>query len=92
MNGLIGTWLVSLAGPAARSILKSLGFGFVTFAALTAALNTALDMAHAAWDGMGGAVLGLVGLAGGPEAMGIIAGALVTRVAMQAGRRLSLVT
>jgi len=92
MNGLIGTWLVALAAPAARAVLKALGFGFVTFAALTAALNTALDMAHAAWGGLGGGVLGLIGLAGGPEAMGIIAGALITRVAIMSAKRLTLLT
>jgi len=91
VNGLIGTWLVSLAAPAARSLLKSLGFGFVTFAALTAALNTALSMAESAWGGLAGGVLGLIGLAGGPEAMGIIAGALVTRVAILSAKRLALV-
>lgn len=91
MNGLIGTWLVSLALPAARSVLKALGFGFVTFAAMTLALNAALDAARNAWGGLTGDVLGLIGLAGGPMAMSLIAGALVTRVSILAAKKLSLV-
>jgi len=90
MNGLIGTWLVSLALPAARTVLKALGFGFVTFAALTAALNSALDMARSAWGGMSGDVLSLVALTGAPMALSMIAGAMVARVAILSAKKLSV--
>jgi len=90
MNGLIGTWLVSLAGPAARTVLKGLGFGFVTFAALSAALTVALDSAKSAWGGLTGDVLGLVELAGASTCLSIIAGAMVSRVAILSAKKLQL--
>jgi hypothetical protein len=90
MNGLIGTWLVSLAGPAARTVLKGLGFGFITFAALSAALTVALDAARTAWSGVTGDVLGMLELAGASTCLSIIAGALVTRVAILSAKKLQL--
>ena len=86
----IGTWLVSLAGPAAKTVLKSLGFGFVTYAALSMALASALTAAKAAWGGLGGDVLGLIELAGASQAMAIIAGGMVARVAMLSAKKLQL--
>lgn len=91
-SGAIGTWLVSLATPAALGVLKALGFGFVTFAALTAALNAALDAARTAWGGLSGDVLSLLGLAGAPMAVSIIAGALVTRVAILSAKKLTVLS
>jgi len=90
MNGAIGTWLVSLAGPAVFTVLKALGFGFVTFAALTTALGIALDSARSAWGGLTGDLLGLIELAGASTAISIVAGALVTRVAILSARKLQL--
>lgn len=87
---MIGTWLVSLAGPAAKTVLKSIGFGFVTYAALSVALASALNAARAAWGGLGGDVLGLIELAGASQALSIIAGGMVARVAMLSAKKLQL--
>jgi hypothetical protein len=83
MNGLIGTWLVSLAGPIIKKILLTLGIGLVSYAALSVALNQAINAAKSAWSGMGGDTLALVQLAGVPDAISIIVGAVLARVAMQ---------
>lgn len=83
MNGAIGTWLVSLAGPAIKRALASLGIGLASYAALSVALNQAIGSAKAAWSGIGGDALSLIQLAGVPDAISIIVGALLARVAMQ---------
>jgi len=83
VNGALGTWLVSLAGPAIKKILATLGIGLASYAALSVALNQAIGAAKTAWGGLGGDTLGLVQLAGIPEAISIIVGAVLARVAMQ---------
>jgi cobalamin synthase len=88
--GALGTWLVSLATPAVFGVLKALGFGFVTFAALTAALNVALDAARSSWGGVTGDLLGLLQLAGSGTAFSIIAGAMVARVAILSAKKLQV--
>ena len=88
--GALGTWLVGLASPAVFGVLKALGFGFVTFAALSAALTVALDAARSSWGGVTGDLLGLLELAGSSTALSIIAGALVTRVAILSAKKLQL--
>jgi len=86
----IGTWLVSLAGPAIRKILASLGMGFVSFLGVQAALNAALSAAKSAWSGMGGDTLGLIELAGASTAISIIAGALTARLTLLAIKKLQV--
>lgn len=90
MNGLIGTWLVSLAGPIIKKILITLGIGLVSYAALSVALNQAISSAKAAWGGLGGDSLGLIQLAGVPDAISIVVGAVLARVAMQSVNKLQL--
>lgn len=92
MSGL-GTFLAAIAGPVVKRALVALGFGVVSYAAMTAALNAALGAAKAAWAGLAGfpEALALVQIAGVNTAASIIAGALVARVAMQSLKRLELV-
>jgi len=85
--GAVGTWLVSLAGPAAAKILAALGVGIVSYAALSAALATALSSAKAAWGGLAGDALALIQMSGASTALSIVAGALLARLAFQAVKR-----
>lgn len=87
----IGTWLVGLAGPVVKRIMSALGVGIVSYAALSAALNSALSAAKGAWGGLTGDALGLVQLAGIPDAMSIIAGALIARVSLMVLKRFELI-
>lgn len=87
MNGAIGTWLVSLAGPVIKKALATLGIGLVSYAALSMALNQAIGAAKAAWGGIGGDSLSLLQLAGVPDAISIIVGAVLARVAMMAVKK-----
>lgn len=86
----IGTWLLSLAGPVIKRFLSALGIGIVSYAALSTALNQALGAAKAAMGGLSGDALGLVQLAGVPDAMSIIAGALIARVSLMVLKRFEL--
>ncbi|WP_367068618.1 DUF2523 family protein [Oryzisolibacter sp. LB2S] len=88
-----GTFLASLAGPIVKRAMIALGFGVVSYAAMTAALNAALSAAKNAWAGLAGfpEALQLVQLAGINTAASIIAGALVARVAMQSLKKFEVV-
>lgn len=89
MAGL-GTFLVSLAGPAVRKMAASLGLGIASYAAMTAALNAALSAGKAALSGFSGDFLPIVQLSGVFTAMSIIAGAFVARVALSAVKKLEI--
>lgn len=92
MSGL-GTFLASLAGPLAKRVMLALGFGVVSYAAMTAALNQALSAAKGAWAGLAGfpEAMSLIQMAGVTSAASIIAGALVARVALQSLKKLEMV-
>ncbi len=86
-----GTFLVALAGPVVKRALVSLGFGIISYAAVSAALASALGAAKAAWSGLGGEALALIQMAGVSTAASILAGALIARVALQFTKKLGLV-
>jgi len=89
MSGL-GTFLVALAGPVVRKALVSLGVGVVSYAAITAALNAALDAAKTSLNGFTGDASMIVAKSGVFVAMGIVAGALVARVSLMALKKLEI--
>lgn len=79
MEGLSG-WLVSMTEPIVRRVAAALGFGFVTYAGVQAALQQVIDQAKNAWGGVGGDVAQVVALGGFNTAIAIIAGALLARL------------
>ncbi|TCP18251.1 DUF2523 family protein [Simplicispira metamorpha] len=88
-----GTFLAAIAGSVVKRALAALGFGLVSYAAMTAALNAALTAAKQAWAGLSGfpEALAIVQIAGVNTYASIIAGALVARVALQSLKKLELV-
>jgi hypothetical protein len=90
MAGGIATLLVSLAGPVVRKALASLGFGLVSYAAMSTALNAALSAAKGSLSGFGGDALSIVQLSGVFMALSIIAGAMVARVGVNAISKLEI--
>jgi hypothetical protein len=72
--------LMGLAGPMILRILTTLGIGTLTFAGVTTSLQGLINLAIQNYAGIPGDVLALSGMAGIPQALGIIAGALTTRV------------
>lgn len=85
-----GSFLVSLAGPAVRRMLASVGVGVVSYAAVSTVLNTAISKAQAAYSGLSSDVASLLSLAGVPDALGIVCGALVARASLLAIKRLGV--
>lgn len=85
--------IISLAAPVLKRILTTLGIGLVSYAAMSAALNNALNAAKGAWAGLSGfpEALALIQIAGVNTAASIIAGALITRLALQSLKKLDFV-
>lgn len=76
----IGTWILSLLQPAIAKILVSLGFSVVSIVGMDAILG---QLRQALTQGIGGLsadMFNLFLLAGGGQALGIIMGAIATRL------------
>jgi len=78
------TLIMSLVGPMALRVLTALGIGTITFTGVSASLQGLIDIGVSNYAGMPSAVLALAGLAGIPQAIGIICGAMIARVGMWA--------
>lgn len=76
------TMLMTLAGPMVLRALTVLGLGTITFTGVTVALQGLIDIAVNNYASIPSDVLGLAGVAGIPQAIGIICGAMVARVGM----------
>lgn len=88
---LLGTFFTNSAGAIAKRVLIALGFGLISTVGVTIALNSALDSAHATYNSMTSYTLALLGLSGTGYALGIIAGALIFRVSMNATSQLGVI-
>lgn len=76
-----GKFLEGAASPIVKKVMTSLGLGTISFAAITTALNAALTQAQSYYSGLPQMMLALANLSGVGEGLGIIAGALIFRVA-----------
>jgi len=76
------SFLLAAAGPLVLRALTMLGIGTLTFTGVTEGLTAIISSAQSNWASIPSDVLGLAGLAGIPECMGIIAGAFVARSGM----------
>ena len=75
-------WLMSLAAPLAGRVLLSIGLGTVTFVGLSAAVSGLLSAAKASAQGLLPEVAQILALAGVFQALSIIAGGVVTSLAL----------
>jgi len=78
------SWLIGLVGPLVVRGLMAIGISTITFTGVTASLQTLIQMAQDNWSGMSSDLLGLAGIAGVPQGIGIIVGAMTARVGMWA--------
>jgi hypothetical protein len=80
----LGAWLLSMVGSLTARVLFSLGFGIVSYAALTTLLGGLVSAAQSRYAMIDPAILQFLNLGGVGESMGIIAAAFATRATMSA--------
>lgn len=81
MTGL-GAWLLGLVTPLVGRVLMALGFQVVSIVGVVAVVGQLKDMVISAFGDVPAAGLQLALLAGTGEALGIIFGAIATRLAL----------
>lgn len=81
INIPLGNFLAGAVGPLAKRVLASIGFGMISFAAVTAALNTLIGIAQSSYTGLPQYAAAFLGLAGVGYGLGLVAGALIFRAA-----------
>lgn len=89
MNILVplGTFLGAAVAPLAKRVLTALGMGYISYTILTTIIDQAIMYAKDQYLGLPSAVLGLAGLAGIGECMGIITAAITFRIGFIAQRK-----
>ncbi|SFK31477.1 Protein of unknown function [Nitrosomonas aestuarii] len=76
----LGQFFESNIGAIVKTGLSAAGVGVISYAAISAAFDIALNYARSQFDSLATDALQLIGLAGIGEALGLIAGALAFRV------------
>lgn len=76
-------FLLAMVGPLAKRLLLSLGLGLVTMVGLTATASTLKDMILANLGALPAAAIGLGGLYGFWEAIGLVLGAITFVITWQ---------
>lgn len=74
--------LVGISGPIARTVLKALGLGVVSYVGIDAAFNQLLGLAKSHYAGIPAEVVQLLDYGGIGSALSIISGACVARLAL----------
>lgn len=82
--------LVGLAGPIARQVLLSLGIGIGTYVGLDLAAGNLIQSSANAANALQSEPAQIFGLAGGYQALSIIAGGITFRISMIALKRFKL--
>lgn len=80
----LASLLMGLAGPMLLRALTVVGVGTVTFTGVTQALEALITNMQSSWSALPAAMLALASIAGVPQALGIVVGAQVARVALWA--------
>ena len=73
-------FLLGMVQPLIARILVVLGLSVVSFTGMGMVMDQVIDYAQSAWQGLPAGILGLAGLAGVGQALGIIMSAILTRV------------
>ncbi len=84
----LSAFLLSITGTLASRVLVSLGFGIISYAALSTLAQTVISQAQASYSAINSTILQLLNLGGVGQFLGILAAGLTTRAAMTAIKRL----
>jgi len=76
----IGTWLLALVSPVLGRLLTALGFSVVSIVGMEAILSQLKNSLMTGIGGLSADMLNLFLIAGGGQALGIITGALTTKL------------
>lgn len=89
----LAAWLMANIGAFGTQLLLSLGFSWLTYSSVDTGLGLLTSYAQQYWSGLPADVLQLASLAGVPQGLGIIFGAMSGRVGLWlAGNAKKLVT
>ncbi|MBA4112009.1 MAG: hypothetical protein C0492_01375 [Verminephrobacter sp.] len=72
--------LLSLVQPVLARVLVALGFSVVSFVGMEMLMNQMISTVQGAWGGLPASILQLAGLAGIGQGLGIVFGAVLTRI------------
>lgn len=81
-------FLLAVSGSLASRVLLSLGFGFVSYAALSTAATAVVNSVQSNYQMLDPAILSVLNIAGAGQALGIICGGMTASAAMAAFKRL----
>lgn len=88
----LAVWLAAIVWPLAQKVLLGLGVGWLTYEAVTIALDALRASVLAHLGAISGAMLQVLTLSGCMEAVGIILGAVAARASLLVLARLGKVT
>lgn len=80
---MLAGWLMAMVGPMVMRAIIAAGFTAITFAGVTALVNTLVGQAQAGWQSLPTTTLQLASLLGLPEVLGMIFGAYVACIALK---------
>lgn len=86
----LAPWLISLVGPVIAKALVQLGLGAITYVGMAETLSYLLTTAKSSFLGIDPVYLQLLAVAGVPQGLGIISGAMVARIAFAQTKKFSL--
>jgi hypothetical protein len=92
MNIPLASFLSAVAGPIAKRVLISLGFGILSFTGISSALNSLIATAQSDYSTAGAYASAVMGLCGLGMALGMISAALVFRVTFDNLPRIALLS
>jgi len=69
----------------------SIGFGIVTYGAVLYALNRAIDEAQLAYNSLPAELLQFLAIAGVPQCMGIMLGAVIAAASLRFAKRIAFI-
>ncbi len=87
----LGAFLSGAALPITMKVLSGLGFGILSYAAISTGVNTLLSMGQASYGGIAGLAAALVGLAGFGDAFGIVGGSMIAAAVIQSTKVMGIV-